>query len=115
MLSLKETQGAGLSALATVGQPDVVPFGDTTMYVKGEMNGWSNDDAMSYAGSGVYKFVKALEVGTYQFKVADADWTDGTNFGVAEENTTMQSGDSLELTGSNNNITIETLKRLSTV
>lgn len=102
-----DAQGTGLSALATAGQPDVVPFADTTMYVKGEMNGWSNDDAMTYAGGGIYRLVKTLAVGSYQFKVADADWTDNFTFGAAAESDPMAVAVASTLASPGDNLAIE--------
>jgi len=69
-------RGYGLSAYATAGAPDVVPFGDTTIFVRGEMNGWGEGNPMDYKGEGVYEVSIALTNGTsYQFKVASADWS----------------------------------------
>ena len=33
-----ESQGAGLSADATVGAPDIVPYGSTEVYLRGDLN-----------------------------------------------------------------------------
>ncbi|MFC4699132.1 alpha-1,6-glucosidase domain-containing protein [Glaciecola siphonariae] len=66
----------GLSAFATAGAPDIVPYGDTTVFVRGEMNGWGEADPMTYKGNGVYETTIALEGGTtYNFKVASSDWS----------------------------------------
>ncbi|MCU4676095.1 DUF3372 domain-containing protein [Catenovulum sp. 2E275] len=77
-----DAQGEGLSAQATQGAPDIVPFGDTTVYLKGDMNGWSNTTPVSYVGNGVYEVAVELSAGQgYNFKFADADWA-VVNFGV---------------------------------
>ncbi|AWL11060.1 Pullulanase [Saliniradius amylolyticus] len=69
-------QGEGLSATATQGAPDVVPYADTTAYIRGDMNGWSTDDAMTYEGNGVYEVTLSLTGGTtYNFKFASEDWS----------------------------------------
>jgi len=66
----------GMSAFATSGAPDVVPFGDTTVFLRGEMNGWGEADAMSYKGDGVYEVALALTGETsYAFKIASSDWS----------------------------------------
>ncbi len=57
---------------------------DKVMYVKGTMNEWSNTQAMVYVGEGVYTSEFTLAVAEYEFKVADADWTESTNFGAAQ-------------------------------
>ncbi|WP_446500444.1 pullulanase-type alpha-1,6-glucosidase [Parashewanella spongiae] len=70
-----DTQGVGLSAIATVGAPDVVPYGSTSVYLRGSMNGWSTDDELTYIGAGSYQVAVSLTAGTeYEFKLADADW-----------------------------------------
>ena len=77
-------QGTGLSAFATAGAPDVVPYGDTVAYLRGDMNGWSTDDAFSYQGDGIYTVAVALEGGTtYGFKFASEDWST-VNFGAPD-------------------------------
>jgi pullulanase len=52
-----------------------VPWGETTLYLRGDMNGWGTDTAFGYDGSGVYSVVTRLDAGAYSFKVANADWT----------------------------------------
>ncbi|NDW15525.1 DUF3372 domain-containing protein [Alteromonas genovensis] len=77
-------QGYGLSAFATSGAPDVVPYGDTTAYLRGDMNGWSLDNAFTYQGDGIYNVSVPLVGGTtYGFKFASEDW-DTVNFGAVE-------------------------------
>jgi pullulanase len=70
-----EAQGEGLAADATSGQADVVPYGSTTVYVRGGMNGWSEENPFSYLGSGIYAVDVALTAGDYEFKIASADWS----------------------------------------
>jgi hypothetical protein len=53
------------------------------MYVKGTLNEWSNSQAMVYEGDNIYSSVFTLDATDYEFKVADANWTDDTNFGAA--------------------------------
>ncbi|WP_394129037.1 alpha-1,6-glucosidase domain-containing protein [Shewanella maritima] len=70
-----DMQGEGLSANATAGAPDVVPYGSTTVFVRGGMNGWGEVDAFEYVGSGEYRAAIALNTETYEFKIASADWS----------------------------------------
>lgn len=80
------TQGAGLAADATSGAPDIPPYEATTIYVKGEMNGWGATDAMTYDGEGIYSLALQLDAGSYNFKVADAGWTTPIFGGGADGN-----------------------------
>jgi len=57
-----------------------VPFGDSTVYVRGDMNEWGATDDMLFVGGGTYLRAIELTAGTYNFKIGDADWTD-VNFG----------------------------------
>lgn len=64
-------QGTSLSANATAEAPDVVPCGDTQVYLCGDMNGWTTDDGFSYLGNGIYMAQASLEQdSSYQFKIA---------------------------------------------
>ena len=85
------TQGDGLSAYATSGTPDVVPYGDTEIYIRGDMNGWNTDNPLTYVGDGIYRTSIALTGSTgYGFKVASEDWSTvdfGSSDGVVTENT----------------------------
>ncbi len=79
-------QGTGLSALATAGAPDVVPYGSTLVYLRGSMNDWADPPVQQfvYQGDGIYTTTVELTADeTYGFKVAAADWGNpsGVNFG----------------------------------
>lgn len=77
-------QGYGLAAYATSGAPDVVPYGETIAYLRGDMNGWSTNDAFTYQGNGVYTATAALDANTtYGFKFASEDWAT-VNFGASD-------------------------------
>lgn len=98
-------QGEGLSAYATSGAPDVVPYGDTLVYLRGDMNGWSTDDAFEYKGEGIYAVAVALTGGTtYNFKFASEDWS-SVNYGAqsAAENAVTE-GEDKTLAATNDNL-----------
>jgi pullulanase len=76
-----DMQGQGLSANATAGAPDVVPFGSTDVFVRGEMNGWGEVDKFIYVGKGEYRAGITLAAGSYNFKIASADWN-SVDFGA---------------------------------
>jgi pullulanase len=102
-----ESPAVGLSAYATAGAPDVVPYGDTVAYVRGDMNGWNPDDAFSYIGEGVYQAKITLVAGTYGFKVADFDWSSSINLGAPETGSEVLEDQSFSLLpGSNDNLSI---------
>ncbi|GAA6183172.1 pullulanase-type alpha-1,6-glucosidase [Aliiglaciecola sp. NS0011-25] len=97
-------QGTGLSAYATSGAPDVVPYGSTSVFVRGGFNGWGESNSMNYVGDGIYEAVIAVAAGTYEFKVASADWST-VDFGssdqvvlLGDEKTLSRGGSNLQLT-----------------
>ena len=100
-------QGYGLSAYATAGAPDVVPFGDTTVYLRGGMNGWGTDDPMTYQGDGIYSVEVNLTAGEeIQFKVASEDWA-AVNLGAPDgEPTGVTVDETKVIATSNNNLVI---------
>ncbi|MGB6141031.1 MAG: alpha-1,6-glucosidase domain-containing protein [Pseudoalteromonas rhizosphaerae] len=79
-----ENQGVGLSANATVGAPDVVPFGSTTVYVRGSLNDWGTADSFEYMGNGEYRIAITLTAGDYEFKIASEDWS-SVDFGALSD------------------------------
>ncbi|MBX2859542.1 MAG: DUF3372 domain-containing protein [Cellvibrionaceae bacterium] len=82
-----DAQGEGLAANVTQGLPDALPYGDTVVYLRGDMNDWSTDNPLSYVGNGVYQTTVTLTGGTtYGFKFADAEWGSlGLNFGASDD------------------------------
>jgi pullulanase len=98
-------QGEGLSAFATSGAPDVVPYGSTTVFVRGGFNGWGEDNAMTYAGDGVYEAVIDVAAGSYEFKVASSDWA-AVDFGSSDQVVTLGTEKTLSRGGSNLQITL---------
>ncbi|NMP17818.1 pullulanase-type alpha-1,6-glucosidase [Thalassotalea sp. Y01] len=101
-----EAQGAGLSAFATAGAPDVVPFGDTTVLLRGDMNGWGESDALNYVGNGVYQVSVDLAAGEYYFKIASADWSTVNMGANAGEGEVLIDVDEALVQGSNDNFVI---------
>ncbi len=98
-------QGTGLSAFATAGAPDIVPYGSTTVYLRGSMNGWGTATPFSYAGDGIYTATYDLTGGVEeQFKVAEADWAN-PNLGAPDgESDVVAEGTAFALAPSNNNL-----------
>lgn len=93
-------QGMGLSAHATSGAPDVVPYGSTAVFVRGGFNGWGESDQMTYAGGGVYESVITVAAGDYEFKVASADWS-AVDFGATAQDVTLGTEKELSRGGAN--------------
>ncbi|MCA0936801.1 pullulanase-type alpha-1,6-glucosidase [Vibrio alginolyticus] len=64
---------------------DVATFGDTDLYLRGDVTdaSWGAIESakFSYVANDVYSLDIDLTAGTYEMKVASADWADATNFG----------------------------------
>ncbi|QSX41131.1 alpha-1,6-glucosidase domain-containing protein [Shewanella cyperi] len=85
-------QGEGLSANATVGAPDVVPYGSTTVYVRGSLNGWGTGNPLQYVGNGEYRVAITLAPGDYEFKLASEDWSTVDFGGVSADVADVEEG-----------------------
>lgn len=101
-------QGEGLYARATLelSELEPPPYANN-LHVRGDIYdaGWSADSGneMVYHGKGIYSVVLDVLPGSYQFKIAAADWST-PNLGGA---TPVTVGDDVTLTqGSNDNLTI---------
>ncbi|WP_246143437.1 alpha-1,6-glucosidase domain-containing protein [Colwellia echini] len=70
------SQGYGLPAGLLRDLPDVAPYGDSAVYMRGSMNDWSADDdyLFSYVEDGVYTLEVELIAGQQTFKFADSSW-----------------------------------------
>lgn len=101
-------QGAGLSATANLGSNVAVPFGDTAVYIRGDVSPASWDataaNRLTYEGDGIYSVLLSVPAGAaINFKVAEANWSQ-PNLG---SNAIMEIGDTITLSqGSDDNIRI---------
>ncbi|RCU44638.1 pullulanase-type alpha-1,6-glucosidase [Corallincola holothuriorum] len=101
-----DAQGAGIP-VAEKSFANTPPYGDTKLYVRGDMNGWGTGNEAEFIYDGLYSEVIELEVGAYSFKVADSGWTAGTNFGYADVTVAEGSMAITDVDG-NMNVAIET-------
>lgn len=55
----------------------IPPYGETTVFVKGSMNGWADSRLyqMRFKGAGIYQVSTILEAGEHEFKFADSSWS----------------------------------------
>ena len=103
------TQGAGLAAGVTRDAPDVAPYGNTPIYLRGSMNNWGNNglmaaDTLNYDGNGIYSINVTLAVGIQTFKIADANYA-SVNLGF---NDVTFGANSIAITDSSGNMTFTT-------
>jgi len=81
---------------ASVGMFAAGMFGDTPVYVRGTMNGWSTDDEMSFDGSHVYSAILNLAPGNYEFKIGNEDWSE-VDLGAGQDGNQIEFGKPLAL------------------
>lgn len=94
----------GLSAYATAGAPDVVPYGDETVFLRGSMNDWGESSAFEYKGEGIYEVSYELSAGVdYAFKVASSDWST-VNLGNDADPIVIEDEEKTLVPGANNNL-----------
>ena len=85
-----------------------LPYGDTAVLLRGDMNGWGEDDALMYEGAGIYSVAVDLTAGTYGFKLASSDWSTVNLGATASDQATVTLGAALDLLpGSNDNLSVE--------
>ncbi len=68
------------------------PYGDTTIYIRGIMGDWGTSRPMEYEGAGVYSIIFAVDAGTHEFKVSEANWSSpnlGSNGGTINVGETL--------------------------
>lgn len=94
-------QGSGIPVLAK-DTGNVPPYGDTQVLLRGSMNNWETDTALTFMGNGVYQVTMNLTAADYEFKFADADWGD-VNLGYSN---IVVGSDSLPLGDNDGNITV---------
>lgn len=76
------------------------PFPGISVFLRGSMNDWSENDAFTYDGSGIYSVEVQLAAGDYEFKVASSDW-ETVNYGNSGDALTLES-DYLLVSGAGN-------------
>ncbi len=104
-LNAKDTDAPTL----TVSDPDV--FGDTTVFVRGDMNGWGEVDSLVHNGDGTYKAIIDLsEAKTYGFKVASADWSTYNMGAVAGESEVIEGVDETLVQDSQDNFAFDVVE-----
>ncbi len=84
------------------------PAGDTTIYIRGDMNEWGTTDAFTYVDSGIYTADLTLDAGTYGFKIASDDWSTINRGAGPIELEADQRTVSLSNNGANMSLTIDT-------
>jgi cyclomaltodextrinase len=74
--------------------PDCVanPLGDTPIYLRGSFNSWVAEDSRRFTYD-CTRFVLSTEIiGSFDFKIADANWTAPTTFGGGAQGTGVELG-----------------------
>jgi pullulanase len=72
------SQGVGLAAGVTRDAPDIAPYGNNTIYLRGSMNNEGNDgftdkDTFTYEGHGIYSVDATLTAGEQTFTITSID------------------------------------------
>ena len=84
---------------------------ELALYVRGGFNDWGTSDQLNKVSETLYSGVFNITMDEFEFKIADANWSSGSNFGAEEDNSTFNLGDVETATlkavdGSNTNFTV---------
>ncbi|KKO45083.1 pullulanase [Arsukibacterium ikkense] len=90
-------------AAPTLTVREYVPYGATTVFLRGGMNGWGEVDAFAYLGANLYSVDISISAGSYEFKVASSDWAT-VNMGAGADGATVTEGNPLRIEASNDNL-----------
>lgn len=81
----------------------------TTVYVSGELNGWSGtSNPMTDMGGGIWSATISLASGEYQYKFTIDDWTDQENFMSGDACTVLDGGFVNRIVEVNSAMTLDT-------
>jgi pullulanase len=88
-------QAAGLAAGITRDSPDVAPYGNNTLYIRGSMNnngddGFTNADMFNYEGNGIYQLDTTLVMGEQTFTITSVN-SQAVNIGFDDITVTSSS------------------------
>lgn len=98
-------QGAGVPVdVSNKDTAAIPPWGATTVYLRGSMNGWDASTPAAFIYDGEYRLTVTLEAGDYEFKFASEDWS-VINVGAANADIS-QSDIALGANGDNITLTI---------
>ncbi|WP_431687611.1 pullulanase-type alpha-1,6-glucosidase [Hahella sp. NBU794] len=97
------SQGTGLPVNYDNKDPSAIPpYGPTTLYLRGDMNGWGTETPLTFSSNGDYVATLTLAAGSYGLKIADADWA-AINFGGG---LTLTPGETAALTAGGDNLSL---------
>ena len=82
-------------------------YGETTVFLRGVMNGWGETDAFDYIGGNIYSVDIALGATDYEFKVASSDWST-VDFGAGADGDTFTLGQAKQLAETGGNLKLTT-------
>ncbi|CAM5181219.1 alpha-1,6-glucosidase domain-containing protein [Alishewanella longhuensis] len=100
------TLDANNAEAPTLTVTEYVPYGPTTVFLRGGMNGWGEADAFSYVGANLYSVDISITAGSYEFKVASSDWAT-VNMGAGPAGNTVTAGVPLIIAPSNDNLRMD--------
>ncbi|GGW60756.1 pullulanase-type alpha-1,6-glucosidase [Alishewanella tabrizica] len=97
------TLDANNASAPTLTVREYVPYGPTTVFLRGGMNGWGETNAFNYVGANIYSVDISITAGNYEFKVASSDWAT-VNMGAGPAGNTVSPGVPLRIAPSNDNL-----------
>ncbi|EHR41170.1 alpha-1,6-glucosidase domain-containing protein [Alishewanella jeotgali] len=100
------TLNANNAAAPTLTVSEYVPYGPTTIFLRGGMNGWGEANAFNYIGGNKYSVDINITARDYEFKVASSDWAT-VNLGAGAAGNTLTLGVPKVIEPSNDNLRMD--------
>jgi pullulanase-type alpha-1,6-glucosidase len=99
--SYMQNDTADKPVVSVVAAPDAPTWGDTALYLRGDVtdSGWAAIDSakFTYVANDVYALEVSLNAGNFNMKVADSNWSDATIFAPEAEGVSVEFGTPLTL------------------
>jgi hypothetical protein len=99
--SYMQNDTADKPVVSVVAAPDAPTWGDTALYLRGDVtdSGWAAIDSakFTYVANDVYALEVSLSTGNFSMKVADSNWSDATIFAPDAEGVSVEFGTPLTL------------------
>ncbi|MBU2863926.1 starch-binding protein [Reinekea forsetii] len=103
---LVSTEYQGSPVILHFIEKEIGPVGET-IFIKGDMNGWGNENPFTYLGGDQYQANMTLAPGQYGFKLANESWS--WERVIADGNVDLDVAEPVQPTGANISLTLDQL------
>ena len=106
----EQSDSADKPVVSVTKAADAPTFGETSLFLRGTITTWdtpaeTSSAKFTYVAADVYSLDIDLAAGSYEMKIASADWADATNFG-GEGSVELDTAVTMDAGGSSANLKI---------